>query len=142
MKFAVKSLLLVSLAATFACAQTLPHFQHIIILFQENRTPDNLFGGNPTFEPGVDIQRSQLGQQWCLGACFDPSHSHAGWEKIWAPGNGQSRMCNGGKSKCTNSFSACPSGTICNGVVVSTPTYPQETYVSTSDDGSAVLRHR
>jgi hypothetical protein len=40
MKFAAKSLLsLITEAATFASAQTLPHFQHIIIVVQENRTP-------------------------------------------------------------------------------------------------------
>ena len=55
MKFAAKTLLLVSLAATFASAQTLPHFQHIIIVIQENRTPDDLFGANLTFENGVDL---------------------------------------------------------------------------------------
>jgi hypothetical protein len=49
MKFAAKNLLLlIALAATtLAPAQTLPHFQHIIILFQENRTPDNLFVSIP-----------------------------------------------------------------------------------------------
>ena len=67
MKFAAKSLLfLITLAATFAYAQTIPAgtFKHIIIVVQENRTPDNLFGSNPAtancrqenpFEPGVDI---------------------------------------------------------------------------------------
>jgi len=144
MKFAAKSLLLIALSATFAYTQTLPHFQHIIILFQENRTPDNLFGGNPTFETGVDLKQSQLGQQWCLGACFDPNHSHGSWESIWAPGNGQKSMCNAGKSACTNSVSSCPpvppgsGGTTCNGVVVTTPQYPQETYVSTTYDNSVV----
>jgi phospholipase C len=65
MKLPAKSLLLVSLATTFTSAQTLPHFQHIVIIVQENRTPDNLFGSGPVgsmcgypdpFEPGVDIQ--------------------------------------------------------------------------------------
>jgi phospholipase C len=55
MKFAAKALLLVSFAAMFASAQTLPHFQHIIIVIQENRTPDDLFGANLTFENGVDL---------------------------------------------------------------------------------------
>jgi hypothetical protein len=95
MGFTAKILALAALAATLAHTQTLPHFQHIIILFQENRTPDNLFGGNTTFEPGVDLQQSQLGQPWCLGACFDPNHSHASFEAIWNPGNGQAPMCNG-----------------------------------------------
>jgi hypothetical protein len=45
MKFAAKSLLfLIALATTFASAHTLPHFQHIIIVVQENRTPGYLFG--------------------------------------------------------------------------------------------------
>jgi len=134
MRFIARILFLVSLAATFVHAQTLPSFQHIIVVVQENRTPDNLFGGNPTFEPGVDIQQSQLGQPWCLGACFDPNHTHASWEAIW--GNGS--MCNGGKSMCTNKVLGCNSGTTCNGKGVSTPNYPQETYVSTTDDQSKV----
>jgi phospholipase C len=69
MKFAAKSLLfLMSLALTFAYAQTLPHFQHIIIVVQENRTPDNLFGaaGYPCgtevpFETGADIENGGYG---------------------------------------------------------------------------------
>jgi len=45
--------------------QAPPHFSHIVIIFQENRTPDNLFlapgitgtcGMQVRFEPGVDIQ--------------------------------------------------------------------------------------
>jgi phospholipase C len=58
---------LVFLATTVASAQTVPPpgtFQHIIIVVQENRTPDNLFGAGPAivqcgnedpFESGVDI---------------------------------------------------------------------------------------
>jgi hypothetical protein len=69
MKFAAKSLLsLITVAATFASAQTLPHFQHIIIVVQESRTPDNLFGapGYPCgseepFETGVDIENGGYG---------------------------------------------------------------------------------
>jgi phospholipase C len=58
-------LLLVSLAPTFTYAQTIPPgtFKHIIIVVQENRTPDNLFGagGRPCgsedpFETGADIE--------------------------------------------------------------------------------------
>ncbi len=43
MKFAARILLFTSLVATFAYAQT--PFQHIIVIAQENRTPDNLFQG-------------------------------------------------------------------------------------------------
>jgi phospholipase C len=60
--------LLFVLGAALAPAQTIPvgTFKHIIIVVQENRTPDNLFGATPVghisgcsaengFEPGVDI---------------------------------------------------------------------------------------
>jgi phospholipase C len=56
--------------AARAPAQTLPHFDHIIIVVQENRTPDNLFGSGPSgtkcgiedpFEPGVDIENGGYG---------------------------------------------------------------------------------
>lgn len=63
-----------------------PHFEHIIIIFQENRTPDNLFGGNPTFEPGVNISTAQNAQPWALDACFDPRHHHADFEAQWNNG--------------------------------------------------------
>ena len=66
MKLAAKLLMLISLTATFAVAQiSQGTFKHIIIVVQENRTPDNLFGAGagpyPTcgseydFESGVDI---------------------------------------------------------------------------------------
>jgi len=53
------------LPANAAYGQTsVPPFKHVVIIFQENRTPDNLFGSAPAqahctsenpFEPGVDI---------------------------------------------------------------------------------------
>src|SRR5580704_9909577 len=72
MKFAAKSLLfLIALAATTALAQIQPGtFKHIIIVVQENRTPDNLFGAAPgvakcgtedPFAPGVDIENGGYG---------------------------------------------------------------------------------
>src|SRR5208337_134695 len=65
--------LLPAFLATFAVAQTIPPgtFKHIIIVVQENRTPDNLFGAaagpEPTcgseydFQPGVDIDNGGYG---------------------------------------------------------------------------------
>ena len=68
MKLAAKGVLLMSLVATFTHAQTIQPgtFSHIIIIIQENRTPDNLFGGGGSvehlgcgfddpFEAGADI---------------------------------------------------------------------------------------
>ena len=83
-----------------AVAQTLPHFQHIVLVIQENRTPDNLFGSAPStahcgteypFETGVDIQdggpdyyppfngsnRCLMGQR--LHTCWDINHWHSSW---------------------------------------------------------------
>ena len=47
MRLMLRTLLLVWLATVAAFAQTLPtqNFQHIIVIVQENRTPDNLFQG-------------------------------------------------------------------------------------------------
>jgi phospholipase C len=45
MKLAVRSLILLAvLGSALAHAQNPIPFQHIVIVFQENRTPDNLFG--------------------------------------------------------------------------------------------------
>jgi phospholipase C len=97
--------MLIALGAALASAQTLPHFDHIIIVFQENRTPDNLFGsapgsslacgGNDPFEHGVDIEN--CGHQgssmvWLaardLDDSFDPGHAHANWTAQCDAGSG------------------------------------------------------
>jgi phospholipase C len=60
MKFAVKSLLLISLAATFAQSQTpqnITQIKHVIIVIQENRTPTNLFHEDaPLIARGAHVQ--------------------------------------------------------------------------------------
>jgi phospholipase C len=64
-----------------------PHFgqkvQHVVIIFQENRTPDNLFNGLP----GADTVTSGLNssggivklQPIPLEAGYDIDHTHAAW---------------------------------------------------------------
>lgn len=144
MRFITGILLLASLAATFVHAQTLPTFQHIIVVIQENRSPDNLFGSNPTFVSGVDIQQPAQGAwclgAWCLGACFNPDHSHAGWEGMWNHGNGNGGVC--GNSFGNDCGNGSPKITYCNGEIVNhdlnVPTCPQETYVSAGYDTSVV----
>ncbi len=95
-------LLLLSSTTGYVRGQTLPTFQHIVIVFQENRTPGNLFGSGgkgatsacgveDPFEPGVDIQNG--GQAKGIGAiCFtaraiddscDPGHFHGDFENMW-----------------------------------------------------------
>jgi phosphoesterase family protein len=72
MRFITRILLFSFLAAAFAYTQTIQAgtFKHIIIVIQENRTPDNLFGSAPStglcgtedpFEPGVDIENGGKG---------------------------------------------------------------------------------
>jgi len=63
MKMVSSILLLLFIPATFAVADcTQPgKFCHIIIVIQENRTPDNLFGAYPTFENGVDLATGGYG---------------------------------------------------------------------------------
>ncbi len=59
-------------SSTAYAQQQLPQFQHVIIVVQENRTPDNLFGAGSTaskgncgvgdiFEAGVDIDNGGYG---------------------------------------------------------------------------------
>jgi len=89
MKRAAKGFfLLAALGAMVAYApanNTNGKIQHIIVIVQENRTPDNLFGSNPTFESGVNIRN--YGFQGTrqinfpapgvpLGGCYDNGHGH------------------------------------------------------------------
>jgi|ERR1039458_4906806 phospholipase C len=51
---------LLTLFIAVAPARGESKFSHVVIIVQENRSPDNLFGSNPDFEPGVDIRASGL----------------------------------------------------------------------------------
>jgi phospholipase C len=58
--------------------------EHVIIVIQENRTPDNLFGADQALINAgarVDLAGSCHGKDipltaWQLDACFNPDHSH------------------------------------------------------------------
>jgi len=91
--------------ATLSPAQNPPpHFDHIVVIVQENRTPDNVFGstvvtpcgGEEPFEPGVDIHgggpNKVTGGTTCLTpqplqTCIDPDHSHPGFLNMYDGGN-------------------------------------------------------
>jgi hypothetical protein len=102
MRFMVKILLLsVSFAASLAYAQTnnIPQVQHVIVVIQENRTPDNLFGSDAFAQtrqlPGADlVQLGKCGnveiqlQSLNLGNACDPNHAHnGGWIPTYDSGS-------------------------------------------------------
>jgi len=106
------------------------------VVVQENRSPDNLFGSNTTFEPGVDLQQPNSGQ-WCLGACFDPGHRHLDWENEYkhngsCPGTGNAKPCTATKTYCNDTVVGSGQGQL------PVPVCPQQSYVSGTYDNSVV----
>jgi phospholipase C len=86
-------LLIIMLGATAALAQKPPQFEHVIVIFQENRSTDNMFGSNPTFESGVDIITPNDPRISCHGTqqqmtsvplayCYDLDHWFASWQAM------------------------------------------------------------
>ncbi|MFZ0227043.1 MAG: alkaline phosphatase family protein, partial [Mycobacterium sp.] len=67
------ALLLISLSGPLCLGQV----QHIVIVIQENRTPDNLFGSAPP--PGADV--TPKGPAISLGTRLDPNHTHSAYLK-------------------------------------------------------------
>jgi phospholipase C len=161
MKSAITAGLFGLLVAT-AVAQSQPgQFQHVLIVVQENRTPDNLFAGvmpqngwtGPWFESGVDLaiapqapanQGGQSGQQWCLGACFDPGHENSAWQNQEASGlPGQTK--NPGQCGSRSATTSCNNQPVCSywnnnwagcgGTnPITSPAWPEESYVSYTYD--------
>jgi phospholipase C len=98
MKFvAVIVILLSSLGGTIALGQAPDdhhRIQNVVVIFQENRTPDNLFGSNPNFLPGVDIATSGVNSQGQtipltpvpLANNYDLSHAHAAFVAMYDQG--------------------------------------------------------
>ncbi len=85
MKFSVRILLLALLATTVAMAQN-QYIKNVIVVIQENRTPDNLFQAPTLITAGADIVEPTTGGL-CgttsqplggrnLADCADPDHSH------------------------------------------------------------------
>jgi phospholipase C len=108
MRTIVKGLfLLAALAATLVHAQ-ISQIQHVIVVIQENRTPDNLFQTASTLiTNGADIASSGLcgtnnipltGQM--LEVCWSPNHRHnPSWTNMWDHG----KMDNA----CANTVGGC-----------------------------------
>jgi phospholipase C len=82
--WAGKIILVWTLLALASSAAQAVKFKHVVVILQENRTPDNLFGSNPNFEPGVDLATSGLNSKGemiplipiPLVTCFDVNHSY------------------------------------------------------------------
>jgi len=93
-------LTLASLAMALLCWATtdaradIPTVQHIAIIVQENRTPDNLFQGLPAELPGADIASSGLDSEGQtiplapvnLATTFDMEHTHLAFLKMYDSG--------------------------------------------------------
>ena len=77
----MKRLALLLLALTFALPLSAQSFEHVIIVIQENRTPDNLFGASGL--PGGDLQiDTKLGKSVTLTTGpHDPPHNHSAYLK-------------------------------------------------------------
>jgi len=101
-------------------------FQHVVIIFQENRTPDNLFHDPVLIANGADIAGSGVNSSGqtitltptSLGVNYDPSHTHASFLA----------MFDGGKMDGADQIPiAC--------YVAPCPSNPQFMYVQASDIG-------
>jgi phospholipase C len=78
------------------------HIQHVVVIFQENRTPDNLFQDPVLIARGADIVQSGVNRQGQtvplsplgLGSNYDLDHSHKGFVKMCDlnPTTGECRM--------------------------------------------------
>jgi phospholipase C len=137
MKLTLRSLAflfaLTAIGAMLGYAQTFnTPIQHVIVIVQENRTPDNLFGADHALiaagahlVPAGNCQGQTITlTSWQLDACFDPDHSHKpGWLNTYDGGK-MDGSCNisAGAANCTGSqklppcqdtnFKVCPQYTI------------------------------
>jgi phospholipase C len=105
--------------------------QHIVIIFQENRTPDNLFQDPVLISDGADIATSGVistGQtvqlaQAPLGLEYDLDHSHKAFATMYDSGKMDGDNLNA--TGCVQGATNCPPPNI--------PTNPQYQYVNPSD---------
>ena len=91
--------------------------QHVVIIFQENRTPDNLFQDPKLIERGADIVQTGLtskGQKVPLTAMslvtdYDVSHAHEAWVSMYDGGkmDGADKI----DINCIHKAADCPSPT-------------------------------
>jgi phospholipase C len=87
--------------------------QHVVIIFQENRSVDNLFNGLPgadTVTTGLDTGGGHVNlQQALLTAPFDVDHSHIAFNTAYDGGlmdgfNLETSNCSGGRHACAPEY--------------------------------------
>ncbi len=131
MKLTAKVLFLVSCFGTISAHAQISNFQHIIIVFQENRTPDNLFQGlcSAPFGKSSSCSITPTGSQYniqtnnwvdktsstgttrptlvSLNNAYDPSHEHSAFTSMCDldTKTGACRMDGGANNDCSG---ACP----------------------------------
>lgn len=104
MKFLAKSILLLASASTSLGYAQISSFKHVVVIFQENRTPDNLFQGLcvPPFGTANSCSTVPTGKQYNIqtrnwlnkrsrtgftqpltvpmASTYDLNHGHAAWQ--------------------------------------------------------------
>jgi phospholipase C len=103
--------------------------QHVVVIFQENRTPDNLFHDPVLIAKGADIASSGVNSSGqtiqltaaSLGIDYDLSHKHSAFLQIYD--NGKMDGADLAQVSCSPGATNCP------------PPNPQFMYVQASDVG-------
>jgi phospholipase C len=115
----------VTISLTHPAIAEIPAVQHVVIVFQENRTPDNLFHNLRNFLPKADIAETGINSKGetielkpsPLAGTYDLNHGHSGFVKMY----------DGGKMDGADLIKCYPqAGTKC-------PLNPQFRYVSQGD---------
>ncbi len=123
-------LTLAALCLTTPASAQITAFQHIIVVIQENRTPDNLFQGLcPPANPSACSTQPSSGQYniqtaaWSdktsstgatnpkavpLGVGYDIGHSHYAFVAMCDPKNGACQMDGAANEPCTRKSQKCP----------------------------------
>ncbi len=104
-------------------AQNQGPIQHVIVIFQENRTPDNLFQDSQLIKAGADIQNYGLNSEGqvitlapqSLSGDYNPAHNHDSFLAMYD--NGKMDGADKIKIQCNPHAKHCP------------PPNPQFTYV-------------
>ncbi len=95
MKFAAKSALFLIAGVTLASAQRqyATPIEHVIIVVQENRSPDDMFQDAKLIANGADIRKASDAVAVPLGSCWDIGHNHTTWEQEYERQQKKENFC-------------------------------------------------